>query len=260
MPKVLGMGADQLNDTLGGYGYTSVAVEKLGAVEYTLTGIVADNSGSVQSFKAELERMIQTSLEACQLSPRALNLIARVTTFSSSFSSGPKNVEEILGFTPLGAVDAAKFVGTMDPDGGTPLFEAAAEMLLSLRDYGMKLYDKQITSNAIMFVITDGDDNNDDKTFTPDTIKAQIAEIRREEKIESIRTILVGINDSDPSFKAYLDAFKTDAGLDEYISVGDATKGKLAKLAQFVSRSISSQSAALGTGGPSKSVAADFTF
>ncbi len=257
MPKILGMGADQVNDTLGGYGYTSVNVENLGAVEYTLVGIVTDKSGSVGGFKGDLEKMIQTSLEACQMSPRALNLIARVSAFSLEYS-GKTDIEEILGFTPLGGIDATKFAGTIDPDGQTPLFEATAEMLLALKDYGEKLYDKQITSNAIMFIITDGDDNNPNKAFTPASIKAQLAELRREEKLESIRTILVGVNDTDPSMRAFLDAFKVEAGLDEYISVGEATKGKLAKLAQFVSRSISSQSAALGTGGPSKAV--DFTF
>ena len=41
-----------------------------------------------------------------------------------------------------------------------------------------------------------------------------------------------------------------------HIDVGDATPRKLAKLAAFVSQSISSQSQALGTGGPSQNIAA----
>jgi hypothetical protein len=56
--------------------------------------------------------------------------------------------------------------------------------------------------------------------------------------------------------KSYLDAFKRDAALDEYISAGDATAARLAKLAAFVSQSISSQSQALGTGGPSQAISA----
>jgi hypothetical protein len=58
--------------------------------------------------------------------------------------------------------------------------------------------------------------------------------------------------------KSYLENFRINAGLDEYISIGDATAGKLAKLAQFVSQSVSSQSQALGTGGASQPVSFKF--
>jgi hypothetical protein len=55
-----------------------------------------------------------------------------------------------------------------------------------------------------------------------------------------------------------LESFRKEAALDEYISVGDVTEGKLAKLAQFISQSVSSQSRALGSGGPSQPV--DYKF
>ena len=44
--------------------------------------------------------------------------------------------------------------------------------------------------------------------------------------------------------------------ISQYIDAGAATKGKLAKLADFVSQSVSSQSQALGTGGPSQNISA----
>ena len=53
----------------------------------------------------------------------------------------------------------------------------------------------------------------------------------------------------------FLDGFATEAGM-KYLSAGDATNGKLAKLAEFVSQSVSSQSQSLGTGGPSQTIAA----
>ena len=262
MPKLLGVPTNQMNKTLQGFDYTSVTVDKLGASEYTVVQIVVDQTGSVASFKKELEDMLAMSLESCQKSPRALNLIARSTAFSSMF--GRKNIEEIHGFAPLNTIDTTKFAGTIDPDGGTPLFDATIEAIGALYDYGQKLYDKQILSNAIIFIITDGDDNASDRTKNnPQTIKALIDKIRREEKIESIRTILIGINDVDKNgkptaLKALLEQFKDEAGLDEYISVGEATKGKLAKLAQFVSRSTSSTSQALGSGGPSQPISLTF--
>ena len=48
-----------------------------------------------------------------------------------------------------------------------------------------------------------------------------------------------------------LQGFTAQAGVDQYVDVADATPGTLAKLARFVSHSISSQSQSLGTGGPS---------
>ena len=47
----------------------------------------------------------------------------------------------------------------------------------------------------------------------------------------------------------------TEAGLTQYVSIGKATPGKLAKFAQFVSQSISSTSAALGSGAASQPIA-----
>ena len=45
-----------------------------------------------------------------------------------------------------------------------------------------------------------------------------------------------------------------NAGFTQYIELADAKANTLAKLADFVSRSISSQSQSLNTGGPSKSL------
>jgi len=49
-----------------------------------------------------------------------------------------------------------------------------------------------------------------------------------------------------------LEQFKNEAGIDQFVSIGEATPAKLAKLADFISRSISSTSQALGTGNASQ--------
>ncbi|UCE66565.1 MAG: hypothetical protein JSU85_00700, partial [Candidatus Zixiibacteriota bacterium] len=54
--------------------------------------------------------------------------------------------------------------------------------------------------------------------------------------------------------KAYLDDFKDKANLQQFVNAGNATPKTLAKLANFISKSISSQSQSLGTGGPSQSL------
>jgi hypothetical protein len=255
MPKLIGLTLDDLNKTVSGFQYTNVSVDKLGASEYTIVQVVVDKSGSVHPFKKELEDMLAMSIEACQKSPRALNLIARVTAFDANYRN--PTIEEVHGFTPLQGIDTTKYAGTINPRGETPLYDAALEAVDTLYDYGKKLYSKQILTNAIVFVITDGDDNAS-QTATPQKIKETIKKIRDEEVLESVRIILIGINDTDPHFQGRLEEFRKEAALDEYVSVGEATKGKLAKLAQFVSQSTSSTSQALGTGGASQPVSFNF--
>ncbi len=56
---------------------------------------------------------------------------------------------------------------------------------------------------------------------------------------------------SNGSIKQYLDDFRTEAEFTQYVPINEADQSSLAKLAEFVSKSISSQSQALGTGGAS---------
>ena len=257
MAKLMNVDASEVNKTLQGFGYTSISIDKLGATEYTIVGIAVDKTTSVEDFKDELEQMLEASINSCKKSPRAMNLLVRSAAFSAAYGK-VNNVEELHGFTLLSSLDASQFNGTIDPCGSTPLYEATHEMIESVHDYSNKLYDqKELICNAIIFIITDGDDNAS-KYTTPADIKKTISDIRREEKLESIRTILIGVNDIDSHFKQRLETFKNEAELDEYVSVGDVTQGKLAKLAQFVSQSVSSTSQALGTGAPSQPI--DFKF
>lgn len=259
MSKILGFDADNVGQSLGGFGYTSISVDKLGASEYTVVSIVVDKSTSVGPFKDQLEDMLKVSLESCKSSPRALNLLARSTAFSASWNSG-SNIEELHGFTLLSSIDTDQFKRTIHPSGSTPLFEATMEAIDTTYSYVKDLYDNEhiTNANAVIFIITDGDDNAS-KNIRPNDIKERIKLINREECLESIQTILIGINDTDPDFKDYLEKFRDEAAIDHYESVGNVTKSKLAKLAQFVSQSISSSSLALGTGQASQPIS-NFTF
>jgi uncharacterized protein YegL len=256
MPKLSGLSIDDLNKTLHGFQYTSINIEKLGAMEYTLVQMVADQTGSVLSFKNDLEKMLQVSSEACKRSPRANNLLYRTTAFNAPLSGS--TITELHGFTLLDQMDTAKFIGALNPDGGTPLVDATLEAVEALYDMGKKLYAKKYICNGILFILTDGEENASDTSHTTGMIKDTIERICKERILESIRTILIGVNDTQVYFKTKLEQFKTEAGIDEYISIGEATSGKLAKLAQFVSQSVSSQSQALGSGGPSQPLSFKF--
>jgi len=252
MGKMMGVDANDAVKTTQGFDYTCVGIEKLGATEYTIVQIIVDRSGSVSDFRCDLEKMIGSVVDACKKSPRAMNLLIRVTTFCAEPFADRVNIEEIHGFTILETIDSSKYANTINPEGTTPLFEATMEAIDTIYDYAEKLYDKEYFCNGIIFIITDGE-NNVIKTATPASIKQKIAEIKRNEKVlESLRTVLIGINDKE--CQTSLDEFHKQSGLDEYVSVGEASPNKLAKLADFVSQSVSSQSNSLGSGGPSQQI------
>ena len=257
MPKLAGISVTDLNKTVHGFQYTSVTIDKLGATEYTLFEFIADESGSVSSFKSGLEKAIATSVEACKKSPRSNNLLHRTTAFSAR-GGGIAQIREIHGFTLLPSVNPADYTNSLSPNGSTPLVDAALEGVDAIYDMAKKLFKQKFLCNGIVIILTDGEENASDPNHSAADIKAMIDRIKQESVLESLRTILIGVNDSDPHMKRGLDDFRNSAGIDEYISMGDVSAGKLAKLAQFVSQSVSSQSQALGTGGASQPISLTF--
>ena len=227
------------------YHFSGVSIDKLGASEYTLVNIVIDMSGSVSSFQNELTECIKTIVSSCKHSQRAENLMIRLTTFNNQ-------VYEEHGFSLLSSLDIASYTNTVKPDGMTALFDATLNGLEAIKKYGSELSDQEFDVNGIVFIVTDGDDNN--SRNTKNTVKDVINKIKQDEKLESVRTILIGVNTNVGSLKQKLDQFKDESELDQYIDIDKADKNSLAKLANFISKSISAQSLALGTGGPSQAI------
>jgi uncharacterized protein YegL len=234
----------------GAFQFSGVRVESLGASEYTLVTIVIDISGSVQNFADELLKMVKTIVEACKKSPKAENLMIRYITFNSS-------VYEIHGFRLLKDIDLDKDYEDLFPDGLTALFDASYDAIGATIDYSARLVDDyEFDVNGAVYIVTDGVNNRG--SMTPSSIKDKIAYGIGKEKIESLVTILVGLHDPKEMWadevKASLESFHKEANLTQFIDAGDATAGKLAKLANFVSESVSSQSQALGSGDASQAL------
>jgi len=227
----------------GNFQFSAIRPEMLGATEYTLATIVIDVTGSVQSFAAALLDCLKTVVESLQKSPRAENLMLRIIVFNNE-------VIELHGFVPLKDIDLNSY-SPFNPFGMTALFDATYSAIGAANKYGKTLVDQDFDVNACSYIITDGDDNA--STVTPSAISKKINEGVQGEILESNQTILIGlIEKNDPSnVKPKLEKFKKDANLDAFIDAGEATPQKLAKLAGFVSQSISSQSQALGTGSAS---------
>jgi len=225
----------------GGFQFSAVRPDKLGATEYTLVTIIMDVSGSVDGFKDELLKTKKAIIEACQKSPRADNLLVRDVAFNH-------NVEELHGFKQLNEIDVNDYEPYY-PNGTTYLYGATYSGVASTIEYGKLLVDQDFDVNGAVYIITDGLNNIDG--VEPKDIKDLIMQSKKDEDgIESMITILVGLGD-DTNVSRALTRFKDEANLTQFVDVGEATPGKLAKLAQFVSQSISSQSQSLGSGSAS---------
>ena len=231
----------------GTFGYSAANVEDLGATEYTLVTIVVDESGSVSSFKKEMEDSIAQIVESCKFSPRSDFLLLRLVSFSD-------DLREIHGFKQLVDCNLSDYKNCLKDGGCTSLFKATKNAIEATNSYGEKLVDDDFDVNAVIFIITDGEDNASG-SIKSDSVKKSLNQIVREEKLESILTVLIGVGlDGWDSVQQSLNEFKDEAGLSQFVDIGQANAKTLAKLADFVSKSISSQSSSLGTGGPSQTL------
>ena len=238
--------------TASGFGFSSVRPDQLKATEYTLVTIVVDKTGSTAPFAKALLDCQKTVIEACKRSPRADNLLVRVTHFNTS-------IDEIHGFMMLNDIKIDDYKD-LSPRGTTALFDATGSAVDATLLYADQLAKQDFDVNAIVVVITDGMDNASSK-YDPAKVKEAIEKIRQHEEVESILVILIGLQDPNVTNAQWaaeanvaLESFKNNAALDQYVDAGKATPQKLAKAAEFVSQSVSSQSQSLGTGGPSQTL------
>lgn len=245
MPKMMIDESQMLSlPAAGNFRFSAVRPETLDATEYTLATIVVDVTGSVASFKDELLGAVKAVVRACQKSPRAENLLVRLVTFNTS-------VDEVHGFKPLAEIDPDDYE-PFSPSGLTALYDASVDALSATNRYAKLLSDQDYLVNAAVYIVTDGL-NNFGRSKLGD-VAAELKQAARDETLESLVTVLVGINTLERGVAQSLDELRAQAGLGQFVDVGEATPQRLAKLSAFVSRSISSQSQALGTGGPSQAL------
>ena len=240
---------DQFALPTGTFGYSAMGLddERIGATEYTLATIVVDVSGSVTNYKKEMEDAIKEIIASFENSPRKDYLMIRIVTFDTQ-------MKELHGFKLLADCNPDDYTDCLKIGGCTALFDASNNAIAATNDYAKKLYGQDFDVNAIVVIITDGDDNSSNEA-TAATVKTTLGASVREESLESMLSILVGVGVSDyPELQDYLNDFKKEAGITQYVGIGNADSATLSKLAQFVSKSISAQSQSLGTNGPSQAL------
>ena len=237
MPKL-----ENYKNNASSYGFSAVSLGDLtGTTEYTLVTIAVDKSGSVDGFNTNINSAVAEVVEACRNAPRADNLLIRVVEFDN-------RLEELHGFKKLLDCNPSDYTDStmMAPRGSTALFDASLNSVESTINLGKDLTKQDYDVNALVVVITDGADNASNTTAK--MVAKTIADAKKQESLESILSILVGVGVAGSSISSVLDNFKTEANFDQYVPLEDAKKNTLSKLAKFISKSITSQSKALGSG------------
>ena len=238
MPKLISDTLHELPTAVSHFRFSAIRPEKLDAHEYTLVSIVVDITSSVYDFRDDLLEAVKAIVKSSWENPRAENLLVRLLTFHTER-------EEIHGFKPLWDIEPDAYK-RFYPGGMTALYDACYDAILASNAYAKTLLEQDFSVNTAIYVITDGCDNS--SRFKPKHIAEQIRETRNMEQLESLFSVLIGINTGSRGINNALRKFKKAAGLDEYIDAGKATPERLAKLAAFVSHSISTRSRLLSEG------------
>jgi uncharacterized protein YegL len=244
MPKLNDQTMEE-QPNVGHFGFSAVRLDELGATEYTLATIVLDTSGSVYSFINQIEEALKECVKALQYSPRSDNLMLRVVKFDT-------NHTEIHGFKLLENCQLDDYTNCLQPGGATVLCDASVDSIEAVKNYAQQLNSNDVDVNGIVVVVTDGMDNG--SSLGEETVGNTKLSCVQEEALESVLSILVGVNVNDSYVKNYLDNFKDKGKFDQFVELDNAQAKTIARLGQFISKSISSQSQSLGTGGPSQTI------
>lgn len=229
----------------GNFQYSATRPDTLLESNYTLVTVAIDFSLSTSKFAKHLLEMLKACINACMKNPRNRNIMLRIISFNTV-------VTEIHGFRPLNTIDIDSYE-EFKPDGCTALYDAVYSAVGATLDYAGDLYDGEVDSiNGVCYIITDGLNNRG--STGPVMIKDKIEKALLSEKLDGLTTVLIQLkdpNDSDVDrIEAELKKFRDGANISSFIDVNDVTSETLAKLGQFMSKSISSHSNSLQNGTP----------
>ena len=265
-------------------------LDEIGVSQYSLFGLGVDVSGSTSRFQKPMERAGNIILKASKLNQRADNMMLRSVAFSQNSFEVPTSKPgfQLLhdlcpgDFDPKDADDLPTvFNGEFKPIGSTALIEAGVNLADSLRVYGgLMVDDNDYEVNGGLFLMTDGANNSGKYPASDGSdnhhLKEAFDRIRAEEKIESFAPYLIAVGCTNPTYRAALEKLASDCEFtpvphhDEakrkagetlpFLDVTDVSTSGLARLAQWISESLSETSKALGSGGPSKPIAPSASF
>jgi len=230
---------------VGGFQYHGVDMANLMATEFTCATLVLDESGSTHSFRNLMEDFVKENVKALRASPRKDNLLYRQLHFGT-------NLRELHGFKLLEQCNEADYNNCYKDGGSTALYDASVNAIEATVAEAQRLNSQQFVSNGIIIWLTDGCDYG--SALKQNSVAQSLSKAIASEELESMLTIMIGVNMGDSGVKQKLQDFVTEVGISQFEDAGTMTEATMKKILGFVSKSIISQSKSVGSGGPSKSL------
>lgn len=235
--------------TRSGYKFSTVSLGgQTKTTEKTYATLVLDCSGSMTPYQADTERCLKEIVAGLKADARAATILLRVVLFGSG-------MHEVHGFKPVTHCAPDDYTGCLKNMGLTELFDTSFACIESLGDACEEATKDDYDVNGIIIVMTDGGEYaSRPARHQPDEIKGLIVgttgkpSLVQQEKLQSLRSILIGLNGCDNT------AFAKEAGFDQYVDAGQLNAKTFQKIVGFAVASVSTQSQAISTGRPSQAL------
>jgi len=147
-------------------------------------------------------------------------------------------IETHTGFQPISELGDVDFGSSIR--GCTAMYDAVKEGLSNALQYREDCEDSGINCKTLLFVLTDGDDN-DSQSDSSSKIKAELVRLKQEERnFASFTTILLGLGE-DSVFRSAAKEMDFD-----HVATASDSSEDIRKMITFISTSISSVSSGQG--------------
>lgn len=199
-------------------------------VEDTINAVFAiDVSGSVGSYVDELNKGMNEFTERMQNSHVAEKLFVSIVEFET-------DVHVKTGFQPINQLAPVDFSNSIG--GLTSLYEGTKVALKNALDYREGLENAGVNCKTLLFVITDGDNNQPGEASD---VKDIITDLLSEERnFASFESILFGIGGQQGMEDTFRQAAE-DMGIKNVATISDSAED-IKRMITFISSSVSSAS------------------
>lgn len=209
-------------------------------VEDTINAVfVIDVSGSVGGYVNELNKGINEFTQRMQKSHVAEKLFVSIVEFGS-------RAEIMSGFQPISQIPTLDFTPSVNGKLGglTALYDGTKMGLENALNYREGLENAGVNCKTLLFVITDGEDNNSNHRASD--VKDIITKLMTDERnIASFESILFGVG-KGAGMETYFKSAAVDMGISpdgtQYVATIDNTADDIKKMIAFISSSVSSGS------------------
>jgi uncharacterized protein YegL len=219
--------SQDLNDVNFDFNFNNFNPDDIDTDQTINAVFITDTSGSVGSYVKELNAAFNDFTETMQKSHIAPRLFVSLIEFNDK----PEVVSGFRPVTNIPQVDFSKKLG-----GYTSLYDAVKLGVDNAMAYRTNLENSGIECKTLVFVITDGEDNN--SSHSAHEVKILLDKIKSDERSSfSFNSMLFGVGN-----QANFEKAKNEMGIDYLAKVG--TSGNdMKRMIGFISQSISSVSA-----------------